>query len=174
MFIGTFTLLCVIVARSVCLIFWLFATYSSTYPFVAKWEAATKQYVDSRAIKKLADTSLPTSGTTTILSQEEADKYTLYLGYINSSSSDFEVYAIDASNKNVYLIENGSNYAHNAAFMMLNDVSNNISTVIYYRFYSSYANESTKYLNSYGAKFSGKIKTVSATSAKIVLYGFTS
>ena len=122
----------------------------------------------------MADTSLPKSGTTTILSQEEADKYTLYIGYVNSSSSSFEVYAIDASNKNVWLLENGSNYAHNAAFMMLNDVSNNISTVIYYRFYSSYANESTKYLSSYGAKFSGKIKTVSAASAKIVLYGFTS
>ena len=58
--------------------------------------------------------------------------------------------------------------------MMINDVSNNISTVIYYRYYSSYADESTKYINDYGAKFSGKIKTTSASSAKIVLYGFTS
>lgn len=120
------------------------------------------------------DTSLPTNGTTTILSQAEADKYALYIGYINSSSSDFDVYAIDASNKDVKLIENGSLYAHNAAFMMLNDVSNNISTVIFYRFYSNYNNEFTKYLNSYGAKFSGKVRTVSATSAKIVLYGFIS
>ena len=129
-------------------------------------QAATKQYVDSKVIKKIVDTSLPANGTTAILSQEEADKYTLYIGYINSSSNDFDVYAIDASNKNVQLLVVDVSYARNVAFMMLNDVSNNISTVI--------SHVSTTYANDYGAKFSGKIKTVSATSAKIVLYGFTS
>ena len=50
----------------------------------------------------------------------------------------------------------------------------NISTSIHYRFYSSDNDRATKYNSSYGTKFSGKIKTNNAASAKIVLYGFTS
>ena len=122
----------------------------------------------------MADTGLPTSGTTTILSQEEADKYVVYLGYVNSSSSNSSISAIGADNNEVYLLEVGTNRTRNNAFMLINDVTNNLSTSIYYKFYSSIGSEATKYNSFYGTKFSGKIKTSSATSAKIVLYGFTS
>ena len=137
-------------------------------------QAATKQYVDSRGIKKLADIGLPRDGTTTILSQEEADKYVVYLGYVNSSSSNSRISAISADNSEVRLLEVGVNSTHNNAFMLINDVTNNRSTSIYYKFYSSDTYEATKYNSSYGKKFSGKIKTASVSSAKIVLYGFIS
>ena len=144
--------------------------FKSTYPFVAKLQAATKQYVDSRAIKKLADTSLPTSGTTTILSQEEADKHIVYLGYADCTVSNSFISAIDTNNNEVLLLQNSSNNARNVVFMMINDIINNISTSFYLNYYSSMSHYGSGYRSDYGTKFSGKIRTNSATSAKIVLY----
>lgn len=135
---------------------------------------ATKGYVDSRAIKKLSDTSLPTSGTTTILSQEEADKYVVYLGYADCDNNNSIIAANDTNNNGVLLLQNSSNNTRNIAFMMINDIDNNISTSFYLNYYSSMSHYGSGYRSSCGAKFSGKIRTSNATSAKIVLYAFTS